>query len=79
MGPEVAQHHGVAVRRRARDPRGADRAARPGHVLDHDLLAERLAHVLAENARQHVGRPAGRERHDHGDGPGGPGLLGGGW
>jgi hypothetical protein len=51
------------------------RAAAAGDVLDHDLLAERLAHVLPENAREHVGRSARGERHDHGDRPDGVGLL----
>ena len=54
---------------------GADRAAAAGDVLDHDLLTERLAHVLPENAREHVGRPARGERHHHGDRTGGVGLL----
>ena len=43
------------------------RAAGAADVLDHQLLAERARHVLAEDAGDDVGRPAGRERHDHGD------------
>ena len=31
-------------------------------------LAERLRHMVGDDARDDVGRTAGRERHDHGDG-----------
>ena len=44
------------------------RAAGAADVLDHQRLAERLAHLLGDDARDHVARAAGRERHDHGDG-----------
>ena len=68
MRAEISQHHGVAVGRRFGDAGGADRAAGTGDVLDHDLLGECLTHMLPENAGENVGRPAGRERHHHGDG-----------
>ena len=67
MGAEIAHHHGVAVGRRLGDAGRADGAAGAGDVLDDDLGAERRAHLLGEDAREHVGRPAGGERHDHRD------------
>jgi hypothetical protein len=51
-----------------------DVAARAGHVLDDDRLPERGPHALAEEARDRVGRPAGRIRHDHRDRTRGIGL-----
>ena len=42
-----------------------ERAAGP--VVDHDLLAELLAELRAENARDRVGRAARRLRHDQPD------------
>ena len=41
------------------------------HVFDHDLLAERARHVLANDARDDIGGSAGSEGHDEGDRPGG--------
>jgi hypothetical protein len=38
-----------------------------GAVLDHELLAERLTHVLSEESRQDVVAAAGRERHHDGN------------
>ena len=55
----------VAVGRRARRHLGAEAAARAGAVLDHEGLAERLAHALAAQPRDEVRIAAGRERHDH--------------
>jgi hypothetical protein len=69
MGAEIAHHHGVAIGRGLGDAGGADGAAGTGDVLDDDLHAQRLAHVLPENARQHIGRASRRKRHDHRDGP----------
>ncbi len=66
---EVPADDGVAVGRGARDAGGADRAAGAGDIFDHQRLAERDAHPLAEIADDGVGRPAGRERHDHRDRP----------
>jgi len=48
------------------------------HVLDDDLLAEGLRHVVRDDAGDDVGRPAGRERNDHGDRAGRIGLCLGG-
>ena len=64
----------VAVRRRARDDRGADIARRAGAIFDHDRLAERLLQMAADDARQDVGRAARRERHDERDVARGIGL-----
>ena len=63
----VADAEGVAIGRRRGDARHARRAAGAADVLDHQLLAQRARHVLAEDARDDVGGPAGRERHDHVD------------
>ena len=49
---------------------GRDGSAGAGDVLDNDRLPERLSHALADHARDHIGRAAGGERHDHGDRPG---------
>jgi hypothetical protein len=68
MAGPVADAQRVAVGRRLDRAADADAGAGAGDVLDHDGLAERDAHALAEDARQRVGRPAGRERHHHGDG-----------
>ena len=65
---------GVAVRRRARDARHADAAARAGHVLDDDRLAERHLHALGQNAPDGVRRPARAGRRDQRDGTGRIGL-----
>jgi hypothetical protein len=60
------QQDGVAVGVGARDELGADAAARAAAaVLDHDALAEHRAEPVGDDARHAVGRPAGRERHDH--------------
>ncbi len=42
-----------------------------GAVLDHHRLAPVLAHPLADEARDQVGRPARRKRHDDADRPAG--------
>jgi hypothetical protein len=58
----------------------ADRAATAADILDDELLAERLAHALAQDTGQSVGRTARRERHDHGNRLAGIGLRhGAGW
>ena len=77
VGGERVGHHQqrVAVGGRLGDDVGADRAARPRLVLDHELLLQRLAQLLAEDARVDVGRPARPERHHDPDWPAGPGLA----
>ena len=42
-------------------------SAPPGPVVDHDLLAELLAELGAEDARDRIGRAARRLRHDQPD------------
>ncbi len=57
----------------------ADGAGAARHVLDHDLLAERARDVGGDDARDHIGRTAGRIGHDHLDRSGRlPGRGGGG-
>ena len=67
----MADHQGVAVGRRLGDGARPDGTAGPGAVLDHELLAERLAHMLGDEPRQNIVAAAGGERHHHGDRPGG--------
>ena len=59
-----ADQDGVAVGRRVDDAFGRDVAAGARLVLDHELRAEPLGEPLADQARQHVGRPAGRKSDD---------------
>jgi hypothetical protein len=63
----VVHQHRVAVGLGGRDLAGSERAASSLDVLHDNLLAERLAHRLGDQARYGVGRAAGRERHDEGD------------
>ena len=65
----AAEHERVAVGRGLRDRARRDRAAGAAAVLDHDLLAERLAHLLGDDARHHVVAAAGRVGHDQRDRP----------
>ncbi len=65
----VAQLNGVSIGVCAHRTRRAGGAARPDDVLDDELLPERARHVLAQDAGNDVGRPAGRERHDDRDRP----------
>ena len=69
VGAEVPADDGVAVGRGTVGAGGADGAAGAGDVFDDQRLAERDAHAFAEIADDGVGRPAGRERHDHRDRP----------
>jgi hypothetical protein len=54
----------VPVRLGLEDEIAADIAARAGAVLDQRPLREAAAQLVAEHARQHVGRAARGERHD---------------
>jgi hypothetical protein len=62
----IVEHHGpgAAIRRRLCDRRSADASAPARPVLDNDGRAEPLLHVRLDQARDHVGRPAWRVRHD---------------
>src|SRR5262249_25889072 len=53
---------------------GADDGVGARPVLDHHRLAPVLAHLLADQAREHVGGPAGGERHHDLDRAAGEGL-----
>ena len=57
----VAHQQRVAVGRRARDLLGGDVAAGAGPVLDDERLVQDFVEPLADDARQHVARAAGRE------------------
>ena len=67
LRPHVADRDGVAVRRGLGGAGHAEAAAGAADVLDDEGLAERAAHVLADQAGDDIGRPAGGERHDDGD------------
>ena len=67
MRADRAEHDLVAVGRRGRDALRAGHAACAADVLDHDLLAQDLAHARRHDTAEHVGRAAGRERNDHRD------------
>ena len=59
--------HGVAVRRGARDDRGADRAGRAALVVDHDGLLHPRGEAVGQHPRDRIAGAAGRERHHHPD------------
>ena len=65
----AAEAERVAVGRALRDLARRDRAAGAALVLDHDLLAERAAHLLGDDARHHVVAAAGRIGNDQRDRP----------
>src|SRR4029079_5757228 len=66
----VAEPDGVAVGIGLRERAGADSAAGAGAVVDDDLLAERLAELVADGADDDGGAAAGREGNDERDRPG---------
>ena len=70
----IGEQDGVAVGRALGDRAGCERAAGAGAIVHHDLLAERLAHLLGHHARQRIVAAAGRERNDQRDRPVGIGL-----
>jgi hypothetical protein len=55
----------VAVGRRLRRTAAAGIAAGAADILDIELLASLLGQLLRHQTREHVGRAARRERHDH--------------
>ena len=63
----VADAERVAVGRRIHHAADADGGAGAGHGLDQNRLAERVFHMVADDPRDRVGRPARRERHDEVD------------
>ena len=70
-----AHQQRVAVGRRLGHDIGAHVAPRPGAVLHHEGLAESLAQLGRNRARQNVGGAAGRKWHDDFDRLGRPGCL----
>jgi hypothetical protein len=58
---KVAHQQRIAIGLSLRDSGDADRTAGASDVLDHELLAERAAHVIGHEAGHHVGRPTGCE------------------
>ena len=70
-GRHVRPHAGgkqrVAIVLRTRRTRGTDCTAGTTDVFDHDVLAERPAHSVSHDPRNHVARAAGRIRNDHRD------------
>ena len=68
----------VAIRSRLGDDVRADIAAGAGAVLDDELLARQFGEFLADDARESVGRAAGRKHHDVFNGSIGPVALGAG-
>jgi hypothetical protein len=61
IGP-AAEHELVAVRGRLRHARRAHHSAGAADVLDDHLLAQNLGEAPADDASEHVGAAAGRER-----------------
>jgi hypothetical protein len=64
----ITDQHGVAVRGGMSGNGCAHRATGAAAIVDHDGLVEPLARLRRERTGKRVGRAAGRERHDPGDG-----------
>ena len=62
-----ADKEGIAVRRRLRRCRGADRAAAASAVFDQHPGAELLVQLYGERARERIGPAARGKRHDQHD------------
>ena len=58
---ERGEKQRIAIRRGPRHRLGRDDGVGAGPILDDEGLAERAGHVLRDDARDHVGRPARRE------------------
>ena len=67
VGRDVALHQRVAVGYGARGGDAGDDAAAAALVLDDEVLAERLAPALGDDARDHVVAAAGGDRDDVAD------------
>ena len=65
----------MPVRLAARDIFRADRAVRAGLVLDDDALPQQRLELVRKEARDEIGRSAGRERDHDAHGPRGE-ILG---
>ncbi len=75
LGTAIADQEHVAVRRSVGDSRRAGHAGRPADILDHERLAEQLAHFLRLDAGADIDAAAGGKRHDERDRPSRP-ILG---
>ena len=58
----------IAVRLRLLERSGADRPIGAGAVVDNDRLADALSELGGDEACRDIGRAAGRERNNHGNG-----------
>src|SRR5262245_6192330 len=76
VGP-AAEHELIAVRGRLRHARRAHHSAGAADVLDDHLLAQNLGKAPTDDAPEHVGAPAGRERDHHRQRAARPALCGG--
>src|SRR5262249_17793213 len=56
----LVQQHRITVGRGAGSAGGGDHPAGAANVFDDDLLAERLRHAVLDDARDRIGRAAGR-------------------
>ncbi|MNR27262.1 hypothetical protein D3C85_1445280 [compost metagenome] len=63
QGTHVAKQQRIAVGGRPSGPGLPYRAARAGHVLDHDALLDLLGQTFGQRPRKHVGGAASGERH----------------
>ena len=63
----VGEEERVAVRRRLRDRRRGDPAARAAAVVDDDGLLPEIGETFLEDAAEDVGPAAGRRRNEHPD------------
>ena len=61
----VRQQQRITIRRRLGREFGRDHAARPGPVVDGELLLERAGQLLPDHARHGVVATTGRLRHQH--------------
>ena len=69
------QQQRVAVRRRLRHGIGAQNTARPGAILDHELLFEGFSEFLRQHARENIAGAAGGGGGDYSHRAGGVGLC----
>jgi hypothetical protein len=66
---DMADAHRVAVGRRMGDATDPNGAAGTTDIFDDDRLAKRILHAVGQDARDGVGRAAGRVGHHEGDRP----------
>jgi hypothetical protein len=64
---QIVQQQRVAVGRGAGDASGGDGGRASAHVLDDEILSELVGERRRQHARELIGRPPRRIRHDDGD------------